>query len=363
MYLSESGFRAVPCAEASAVNPKRRKQPVTIVDIAAKLGLSPMTVSRSLNARHDVNSETRRRVLDCAAALGYQPNRWARSLVQQRSSIIGVVIPDIAHSFFAEITTGAEEVLERSGYDILLCHSRSAAARETSEIGMLSASRVDGLIVASTQAIHSPGIFRELRARETPFVLIDRFFPGHDFACVRTDDREVGRIATAYLIELGHRRIGYIGGPSLSPAHLRRRGYFEAMREAGLAAKREWLARGNFEIGGGYAAMKRLLAATPRPTAVYTANDPTAIGAVYACRDAGLEVPREMSIIGSGNIEGPHHPNPYLTTVDWPREELGRVAARLLLLAIEDPKPETLSATHVFPPKLLVRQSTAPPCE
>jgi LacI family transcriptional regulator len=343
------------------MNTKRRKPPVTIVDIAAKLGLSPMTVSRSLNLRKEVREATRKRVLECAAAMGYQPNRWAQSLVKRRSMIVGVVIPDIAHSFFAEITTGIEEVLERSGYDILLCHSRGRAAREVSEIGMLSSSRVDGLIVASTQGIYSPGILQELRHRETPFVLVDRFFPGYDFASVRTDDYEVGRIATKYLIGLGHRRVGYIGGPNLSPAHLRRRGYFAEIRKAGLEVRRAWLARGNFDIDGGYRAMKKILSRSPRPTAVYTANDPAAIGALYACRDAGLDVPGDMSIMGSGNIEGPHNPNPFLTTVDWPRSEMGRMAAQLLLAAMEDPSPEKLSAVKIFAPQLLVRQSTNSP--
>ncbi len=343
------------------MNPKRRKRPVTIIDIAAKLGLSPMTVSRSLNSRQEVNEATRKRVLECAAAMGYHPNRWAQSLVKRRSMIVGVVIPDIAHSFFAEITTGVEEVLEKSGYDMLLCHSRARAERETSEIGMLSSSRVDGLIVGSTQGMYSPGILEELRLRETPFVLVDRYFPAYNFASVRTDDITVGRIATKYLVELGHRKIGYIGGPNLSPAQLRRRGFFATVREAGIELERAWLRRGDFEIDGGYAAMKAILQARRRPTAVFAANDPTAIGAVYACREAGLEIPAEMSIIGAGNIEGPHHPNPYLTTVDWPRAELGRTAARLLLDAIQEPSPEKLSAVKIFAPQLLARQTTAPP--
>src|SRR5438552_13873643 len=118
---------------------RHSKQGATIVDIAKKLGLSPMTVSRALTGNPEVSDKTRQKVLRCAKALGYQPNRWARSLVTKRSSIIGIVIPDIAHSFFAEITFGIEEVCDKTGYNLLLCHSRSDIERERSEVGMLAA--------------------------------------------------------------------------------------------------------------------------------------------------------------------------------------------------------------------------------
>ncbi len=340
----------------------RGAKSVTIVDIADRLGLSPMTVSRALNGTPPgASAATRARVLACAADLGYQPNRWARSLVQRRSSIVGIVIPDIAHTFFAQITTGIEEVLEKSGYDILLCHSRNDPAREKSEIAMLTGSRVDGLIVASCQPPLSPDLFLDIRRRKIPFVLIDRFFPKRSFAGVRTDDREVGRVATAYLVSLGHSRIAFIGGPDLSPALLRRRGFSDALGSAGLRSRSAWIVAGDFEIEGGYSAMQQLLAARTRPTAVFAANDPMAIGAIYAARDAGLRVPQDISVIGAGNIEGRHHPNPYLTTVDWPREDLGRSAAHILLEAIRLPTRRTLTAFEIFPPRLLVRQTTAPP--
>src|SRR5712692_8535768 len=189
---------------------KRTKKGATIIDIARKLGLSAMTISRALTGSAEVSDKTRKKVLRCAAALGYQPNRWARSLVTQKSSIVGVVIPDISHSFFAEITCGVEEVVEKDGYDILLCHSRGDPAKERAEINTLTGSRVAGLIVASVQPEKSPGPFAGLKEREIPFVLVDRFFPKFDFPSVRVDDQAVGRLATECLIQLGHRRIAHI---------------------------------------------------------------------------------------------------------------------------------------------------------
>jgi len=332
----------------------------TIVDIARKLGISAMTVSRALNGKGDVSQEMRRKVVECAGRIGYRPHRWARSLVTQRSYMVGVIVPEIAHSFFAEIINGIEDVLEKSGYDILLCHSRSDAERERNEIQALIGGRMDGLIVAPEQPEKAPEPFVDLRRLKIPFVLVDRFFPGWEFSCVRLDDLEAGFLATKFLIELGHRRIAHISGPDLSTATLRRRGFLKALRQFGFEHDRRSIVAAPFGIDEGRAAMKKLLRLAPRPTAVFAANDPQAIGAIYACREAGLRVPEDISIIGAGNIEGVYHPNPFLTTIDWPRQELGRTAAQVLLSAIGNPKTSQ-PEIRIFPPELLIRHTTAPP--
>jgi LacI family transcriptional regulator, galactose operon repressor len=331
----------------------------TIVDIARKLGISAMTVSRALNGKGEVSKEMRRKVVECADRLGYRPHRWARSLVTQRSLMVGVVVPEIAHSFFAEIISGIEDVLEKSGYDILLCHSRSDPARERAEIHALIESRIDGLIVAPEQPEKSPEPFVDLQKHGIPFVLVDRFFPGREFSCVRLDDLEAGFLATKFLIEQGHRKIAHIAGPDLSTGSLRRRGFLKALRAFGLDQNKKHIVQARFGIDEGREAMRELLKAEPRPTAVFAGNDPQAIGAIYACREAGLRVPEDISIIGAGNIEGVYHPNPFLTTIDWPRQELGSVAAEILLHAIGEGK-ESQAVERVFPPQLLVRHSTAP---
>jgi DNA-binding LacI/PurR family transcriptional regulator len=337
------------------------RNPPTIVDIAKTLGVSAMTVSRALNGKAEVSADVKQRILDCAKDLGYRPNRWARSLVTQRSHMIGVVIPEIAHSFFAEVLSGAEDVLDQSGYDVLLCHSRTDPARERSEVEALTASHIDGLIVAPVQPEKSPELFLELENRDVPFVLVDRFFPGYDFPSVRLDDAAAGYEATRYLLNLGHRRIGHIAGPSFSPASQRRRGYLRALREYPDAIRdKALIVPGRFDIESGREAMTQLLAQTPRPTAVFAANDPEAVGAIWACRGAGLDVPRDISVIGAGNIEGVYHPNPFVTTIDWPRQELGRIAAHMLLARI-DKSAEKKAGSHVFKPELLIRHSTAPP--
>ena len=337
--------------------PRRPKSGVTIVDIARELGVSPMTISRALNGSREVSEETRRKAARCAERLGYRPHRWARSLVTNVSSVIGVVVPDISHSYFAELTRGVEEVVAKAGYELLLSDSRMDAGRERQAIDTLVGSRVAGLVVASEEPSARPQPFVRLHATGTPFVLVDRFFPRCDFAAVRVDDVAVGRLATACLLDLGHRRVAHIGGPQISPAKLRRRGYLEALRARGIEAREDYVAAGRFDIESGRDAMKKLLALSPRPTAVFAGNDPMAIGAFYACREAGLAVPADISIVGAGNIEGAHHPNPFLTTVDWPRVDLGRAAAAMLIAAIAN--PSGAARVEILAPRLLLRQSTA----
>ena len=341
-------------------NPSVRKA-VTIVDIARRLGISPMTVSRALTGSPEVSRETREKVLSCAGEMGYRPHRWARSLVTQKTSMVGVVIPDISHSFFAEVTRGIEEVVQKAGYNLLLCHSSLDPEKEKAEIDMLVGSRVEGLIVASEQPEKMPRIFDELTENGMAFVLVDRFFPNRDFPSVVVDDLAVGRMAAEHLIGLGHRRIGHIQGPRLSPASLRRRGFVQALQAYKISVSKESIARGNFDISSGREAMIRLLENNSRPTAVFAANDPMAVGALYACRETGLQVPADISIMGAGNIEGADHPNPFLTTMDWPREQLGRAAAEILLAAMSHRADRAFTVRKVFQPQLLVRQSSGSP--
>jgi LacI family transcriptional regulator len=225
---------------------------------------------------------------------------------------------------------------------------------------MLMESRVDGLIVASEQPEDDPRTFVELQERGVPFVLIDRFFRRLDCPYVGVNDRAVGRMATEHLIQLGHTGIGHILGPPVSTGLLRYEGYLRAMKAHGVTVNPKFTVKGGFDYNGGREAMTRLLAAKQQPTAVFAANDPSAIGAIQACREAGLRIPADISIIGAGNIEGAIHPSPFLTTADWPRLELGRAAAKMLLRMIP-PKHEHRSQRKIFQPRILVRQSTGPP--
>ena len=340
----------------------KKRSSVTMHDIAQRLGVSAMTVSRALSGHPDVNEEKRKKIIDLARELRYRPNRWARTLITNKSYLIGFVVPDISQLFFHEIVRGAEEILSPAGYDLVLCHSDRNAERELHEIDMLISRRVDGLIIASEQPADKLDIFSELDGHQTPFVLIDRYFDGLDCPRVRADDQEAGKIATRHLIALGHTRIAHISGPDVSTGRLRRQGFLEAMREAGLPVEESMVVPSDFKSEGGRAAMRRLLDLSPRPTAVYAGNDPLAFGAVTACQQAGLHVPSDISVIGSGDTELTYHPDPFLTTIAWDRRELGRIAGRLLLERLTD-KPSGEQPDTVLQPRLVVRRSTAPPAQ
>ncbi len=341
---------------------KRTRGPrrmTTIQDIATDLGLSAMTISRALNGHPDVKEETRKRIEKRARELNYRPNRWARSLVTRRSQIIGVVIPDFSHTFFAEIVSGIQEAVERRGYTLILCNSAADSVREAREINMLIGSRADGLIVASSFETGNSSFFQGLLEEGVPFVLIDRNFDDMRRPFVGVDDEAAGRLAAEHLLELGHRRLALIAGPHLSTAERRARGFLKAVEGAGVIVGGDLIAGDSFSFEGGEAAMKGLLQHDPRPTAVFAANDPAAMGAIRACREAGVRVPDDISIMGAGGVEFDYLPEPFLTTTDWSRREIGQRAGEMLLSVIEE--RDASPAAIALPPRLVVRRSTAPP--
>ena len=331
----------------------------TIQDIAADLGLSAMTVSRALNGHPDVRDETRQRVQERARELNYRPNRWARSLVTRESHIIGVVIPEISHTFFSEITAGIQEAIEPRGYTLIVCNSASDHTRERREVDMLVGSRADGLIVASAFQADKHGFYEQLQQQHVPFVLIDRYFPGFDCPRVLGDDRKASGLCARHLIELGHRKIAFIKGTDVSVSRDRRAGFEQALAAANIQIPPEYFAQGDFDWQSGARAMRSLLQLPDRPTAVCCVNDPAAMGAIRACREAGLDVPRDISITGVGAVELEYAPEPFLTTTDTSRLDLGRAAASMLLEMIEGRRPDPME--QLIEPAFLIRRSTAPP--
>jgi LacI family transcriptional regulator len=329
--------------------------------IARELGVSITTVSKVLNHREDIGHETRARVLAKVAELGYQPNAVARSLTLRRTHTLGVVIPDLMHSFFVEIVAGLESVASRRGYGILLCSSSEDPDKERQELEMLRQRQVDGIVLGSANASANTDLLRRLTTLGMGLVMIDR--DDHaDVRCDRvlTDDQEVGRLATAHLIAQGRRTIGHITGTAVVHARRRADGYRKALTAAGIKRKVEWMVRGGFKQADGYRSMTTLLALEPRVDAVFAANDPAAIGAMSAIWDAGLRVPEDIAVVGAGDIDLGDMLRVPLTTISWSRDDLGKAAATLLLDRVEaspSSKPVTPQRV-VIPPKLVVRRSS-----
>jgi len=329
----------------------------TMKRIAGQLGVSITTVSKVLNNHADISEATRARVMAKVAELGYQPNAVARSLTLRSTKTIGIVIPDLMHSFFVEIISGLETVASAKGYGLLLCSSNEDPRKERAELDMLRQRQVDGIILASANAAGNTDLLQRLSALGIGIVMIDR--DDHpDVRCDRvlTDDHEVGRLATAHLIAQGRQAIAHIAGPPIVHAKRRADGYTKALRDAGVTLRPEWLVRGGFKEADGYKAMKKLLALRPKVDAVFAANDPAAIGAMKAVWEAGLRVPEDIAIVGAGNIAWSDMLRVPLTTVSWSREEQGRQAADLILGRL-GPRPGPKIRRIVIPPQLVVRNS------
>ena len=333
----------------------------TMKRIAAELGVSVTTVSKVLNHQPDIGDVTRARVLAKVEELGYRPNAVARSLSLRRTHTLGVIIPDLMHSFFVEIVAGIESVTSARGYGLLLCSSGENARKERSELTMLRARQVDGIVLASASVSGNTDVLKELVTAKCALVMIDR--DDHPrVACHRvvTDDVAVGRLATTHLLAHGRRRIAHIGGPPIVHARRREEGYVAAVRAAGLRPDPALIVHAGFMEADGYRAMQQLLALEPRVDAVFAANDPTAIGAMKAVWDAGSHVPDDVAVVGAGDVAHGDLLRVPLTTVAWSKEELGRRAAHLLLDQI-DAHPGGPYQRVVIPPTLVVRESSGGP--
>lgn len=332
---------------------------VRMKDIARDLGVSVITVSKALRNHSDISIETRERVLKRSKELNYRPNLAARSLVTGRTNMVGLVVPDLIHSFFSELARGMSTVLRSSGFTLVISSSDQDPELERQAIDQLMARRVDVLLIASTQ--WTVDTFRRLEEAQLPYVLIDRNFAGLAANFVGVNDEQVGYIATKHLIDVGCKRIGHITAEWLSPLVGRLEGYKRALSEHGLSMGTSYIVNTERvdETGedSGYEAANRLLKLTPRPDAIFCYNDPVAMGAMKAILDAGLRVPEDVALVGCGNIRFDEYLLVPLTSIDQQSTELGQKAARLAigLVGVDGPvRPKTF----LLEPKLVVRRSS-----
>ena len=326
-------------------------------DIAKSLNLSISTVSAALQNRADISPETRARVLKKVRELNYHPNSLARSLVTHRTHVLGVVVPDLSRSFFAEVTKGIDVLTSAAGYTLLICNTGEDAAREEREVSSLLSHRVEGLIMASAHKPGSTAFSRKYPRLTVPFVLIDRRFPKAHF--VGGDDERIGYLATRHLIEQGYRRIAHLSGPqNISTAIGRRKGYLKALRHFVIECPETYIVEASYHReSGGFDAMQQLLRLPERPDAVFAASDPIAIGALQALLQAGLQPGPEVGLIGVGNHRYGEFLKVPLSTVDQRRVEIGRAAASLLLQLIREhdlKEPQSI----LIEPELVVRASS-----
>jgi DNA-binding LacI/PurR family transcriptional regulator len=329
----------------------------TIKDVAEAAGVSIATVSRALHGLPRVSEATRQRVLAAAAELRYVASPSAASLASGQTNAIGVVAPFVNRWYFAAMVHSAEERLRKAGYDLLLYSlGTDAHERRRAFSGTLLRKRVDGVLVLGLHPTADE--VAALSAVGGPVAIVGADVPG--WASVRIDDAAAARSAVRHLLDLGHRRIGFIGGDdelhTAMPAD-RRVGYRAELAAAGLPALPELEAVGGFTVAGGHLAAKRLLGLPEPPTALFAASDEMAMGALQAARHSGLRVPEDVSVIGIDDHEMADLMD--LTTVAQPVVAQGVLAAEMILTALTDPDRPLAAVT--VPTELVVRGTTSSP--
>ena len=347
-----------------AVRPARSK-PATLADVAAMAGVVPMTASRALNRSGYVSDEVRERVTAAARKLNYRPNMLARQLRGSRLHAIGIMLPDIANPFVAELIKGITPVLRSAGYTGFIATAGRGVEDETAAIQAFVDHRIDGLLIATRGTQLGDEALKTISASGVPIVTIGRPVAIPTIDCVTADHYQGAFDAVTHLISLGHRRIGFLGASAEEAAHLRRyHGYVAALKAANItpdpalaAGTTAGPAFGTEEDGfNGLLELRNL--ADP-PTAVFARNDFAAIGALRAAYTLRLRVPRDVAIAGFDNIPISAYQTPPLTTVDQPIVDQGRIAAELLLKRIEStgkPRRQTVQ----LPCQLIIRESTKP---
>lgn len=325
-----------------------------IVDVASKAQVSIATVSRVVNkSLHKVNRTTRDRVLAAISELDYRPNALAKGLLMKKTMTIGIIIPDISNPYYAEIVRGIQDVADREGYAVTLHNTDSSPEGIIRYIYLLREKSADGIIFSGgiINGQETLSVLKELRDK---VVVIGRH--DVDFPAVMVDNIGGMTQAVRHLIDIGHRQIGFIGGPDGSTTALDRlAGFRNAMNRSGLTFAPRLVKKGTWNPESGYLLGTQLLKAKRSPTAIVAANDQMAFGAIKAAKELGLMVPGDLAVVGFDNIPLSSYFNPSLTTVEIPMHDLGAAAMGMLLNLISG---EPFEKCKLFKTALLVRGST-----
>jgi LacI family transcriptional regulator len=308
---------------------------VTLDDIAEKLHVSKVTVSKALRGHPDISSETSKKVKKVARELGYSPNYMARNLSSRRSNTIGVVVPKIAHFFFSSVIEAIYDRAFENNYEIILTVSQENAEREARHIQSLLSMRVDGLIVSVSQATKDLGIFENVKARGVPLTFMDRVPNIEGFNTVVADDRAGAFAATEQAISIGYKKISHLAGfQHTSIGKERYLGFVDAMKQYGIPIKPEWVVQGGFSEIDGYRGFGEMYKSGKLPEFIFASTFPVALGVYRGAEEHGLKIPDDIDIISFGSSGLNQFLSPPMSYVEQPSVELGQKAFDLTLESI-----------------------------
>lgn len=341
--------------------------PVTLKEIAEDLGVSVVTVSKVFRDHQDISKKTRDLVLKRARELGYRPNLTARSLVTGKSFLVGLLVPDLLHPFFAEVAQALAATLRKHGLYLLICSSEGDAELERNQVEHLLSRRLDAIVVASVGADEQ--VLQDVVASKTPLILLDRRVNIARSHFVGSNDVLIGSLATEHLIDVGCKRIAHLRGPGNSVGEKRLEGYKRALSKAGLPFKPEFVtpvSNGDVDSKAqGAEYMRALLSSRTRPDGLFCHSDPMAIGAMKVALEAGVRIPRDLAIVGCGNLHYDDSLLVPLSSVDQKSARVGERAAQLILEQVvrgryeETPDASLQTFANIqIKPEVIVRDSS-----
>ncbi|HAN77921.1 MAG TPA: LacI family transcriptional regulator [Bacteroidales bacterium] len=330
----------------------------TIKDIAKTLGISPSTVSRALKDHPDISVKTKRKVQELAKELKYQPNEIALSLKNQRTKVIGIIIPEIIHHFFSSIISGISDVAYKNGYNIMITQSNESYEREVQDVHMLISSRAAGVLASVAKTTQDFEHFRRLEQSGIPVVFFDRVCPEMDTDRVIVDDYRGAYMATEHLLLQGKKQLIHLGASQhMLIGQNRKNGFKDALVGSGFRFEESMFFKcDTFEEGIEMTA--KILASGQKVDGIFAVNDATAIGAMRSVKKAGLRIPEDIAIVGFTNGLISQVTDPGLTTIEQHGFEMGKSAVELLLRRIKSNNENIKTETVILQPELVVREST-----
>lgn len=332
---------------------------INIKELALELNLSVSTVSKALNDSYEISEETKRRVLETAARLNYVPNPYASSLRGRKSKNIGVVIPEVADSFFSLAINGIESVAKAKGYHVLICLTHESFENERTILKEFQGGRVDGVLLSVSRETTQCNHISDLLANGLPLVFFDRACDAVETAKITTDDFESGYKATVHLIEQNCNQIAFLSiSDSLSISNKRLEGYLQALKDHNLKIEPKHHIHCTNEAEQNYLLIKKLLEQKNRPDGLVASVEKLTTPVYMACESLNLNIPRSIKVVCFSNLETAAILNPSLTTITQPAFEMGKAAAMLLFRALENRNFSLVKEDFVIPSTLVVRGST-----